>query len=110
MSSKRLGKGINAIINTNSKKGEKTISAPGVSKIQLKDIKPNPDQPRRDFNERSLDELHQNSLGKFSKPFPMQLRKVLRLTLRIVISHWGKEQVTVILPSRLSQGSCLKVG
>ncbi|MDA9946783.1 ParB/RepB/Spo0J family partition protein, partial [Candidatus Marinimicrobia bacterium] len=57
MSSKRLGKGINAIINTNSKKGEKTISAPGVSKIQLKDIKPNPDQPRRDFNEKSLDEL-----------------------------------------------------
>jgi len=57
VSSKRLGKGINAIINTNSKKGEKTISAPGVSKIQLKDIKPNPDQPRRDFNEKSLDEL-----------------------------------------------------
>ena len=57
MSSKRLGKGINAIINSSSKKGKKTISAPGVSKILLKDIKPNPDQPRRDFNEKSLEEL-----------------------------------------------------
>ena len=57
MSSKRLGKGINAIINPTSKKSKKTISAPGVSKIQLKDIKPNPDQPRRDFNEKSLEEL-----------------------------------------------------
>ena len=57
MSSKRLGKGINAIINTTSKEGKKTISSPGVSKIQLKDIKPNPEQPRRDFNEKSLDEL-----------------------------------------------------
>tara|TARA_B100000902_G_scaffold88759_1_gene92653 strand:+ start:105 stop:962 length:858 start_codon:yes stop_codon:yes gene_type:complete len=57
VSSKRLGKGINAIINSTSKKGKKTISAPGVSKILLKDIKPNPDQPRRDFNEKSLEEL-----------------------------------------------------
>ena len=57
MSSKSLGKGINAIINSKSQKVKKTISTPGVSKISLKNIKPNPDQPRRDFNEKLLEEL-----------------------------------------------------
>ena len=54
MSSKSLGKGINAIINP---KAKKATSAPGVSKISLKYIKPNPDQPRRDFNEKLLEDL-----------------------------------------------------
>jgi|TARA_B110000495_G_scaffold93955_1_gene81167 ParB family chromosome partitioning protein len=54
VSSKSLGKGINAIINP---KAKKATSAPGVSKISLKYIKPNPDQPRRDFNEKLLEDL-----------------------------------------------------
>ena len=57
MSSKRLGRGIEAIIN--SELNDKSIkpNSPGVSYINLSDIKPNPDQPRRDFNNTSLDEL-----------------------------------------------------
>ena len=57
MSSKRLGKGINAIINSKSKKNTKDSNQPGANKINIKDIKPNPDQPRRDFDEKSLEEL-----------------------------------------------------
>ena len=57
MSSKRLGKGINAIINSASKKGANSSKRPGVNKVKINNIKPNPDQPRRDFDKKSLEEL-----------------------------------------------------
>ena len=57
MSSKRLGKGINAIINPSSKKNANSSSRPGVNKVKINNIKPNPDQPRRDFDKKSLEEL-----------------------------------------------------
>ena len=77
MSSKRLGKGINAIINPKTKKNNnsaKSTIAPGVSKVKLKDINPNPDQPRRDFNEKSLEQLSQ-SIKKKGVITPITLRK-----------------------------------
>ena len=77
MSSKRLGKGINAIINTKTKKNNnsvKSATAPGVSKVKLKDINPNPDQPRRDFDEQSLAQLSQ-SIKKKGVITPITLRK-----------------------------------
>ena len=57
MSSKRLGKGINAIINPTSKKNANSSNRPGANKVNINNIKPNPDQPRRDFDEKSLEEL-----------------------------------------------------
>ena len=57
MSSKRLGRGIEALINSELSDKSKKPNSPGVSYINLSDIKPNPDQPRRDFNNTSLDEL-----------------------------------------------------
>ena len=57
MSSKRLGKGINAIINPGSKKNTNSSNRPGVNEVNIKDIIPNPDQPRRDFDQKSLEEL-----------------------------------------------------
>ena len=57
MSSKRLGRGIEALINSELNDKSKKPNSPGVSNINLSDIKPNPDQPRRDFNNNSLDEL-----------------------------------------------------
>ena len=57
MSSKRLGKGINAIINPNPKKNADSSSRPGVNRVKINNIKPNPDQPRRDFDKKSLEEL-----------------------------------------------------
>ena len=57
MSSKRLGKGINAIINPKSKKNADSSSRPGVNRVKINNIKPNPDQPRRDFDKKSLEDL-----------------------------------------------------
>jgi|TARA_B100001146_G_scaffold220284_1_gene228768 ParB family chromosome partitioning protein len=57
VSSKRLGRGIEALINSELNDKSKKPNSPGVSNINLSDIKPNPDQPRRDFNNNSLDEL-----------------------------------------------------
>ena len=71
MSSKSLGKGINAIINP---KAKKATSAPGVSKISLKYIKPNPDQPRRDFNEKLLEDLC-NSIKEKGVITPITVRE-----------------------------------
>ena len=77
MSSKRLGKGINAIINPKTKKNNspaKSATSPGVSKVYLKDTNPNPDQPRRDFDEKSLEQLSQ-SIKKKGVITPLTLRK-----------------------------------
>ena len=74
MSSKRLGKGINAIINPKPKKKASSSSRSGVNNIKINNIKPNPNQPRRDFDKKSLEEL---SLSIKSKGVitPITLRK-----------------------------------
>ena len=61
MSVKRLGKGLEALIRPKSEQKKpivKTITTkPGVMELPLKNIRPNPTQPRRDFDESALDEL-----------------------------------------------------
>ena len=62
MSVNRLGKGLGALIRPQGetkKKQQKKSSqlGPGVNAISLKDIKPNPNQPRRKFDEVALEEL-----------------------------------------------------
>jgi len=58
----RLGKGLGALIRPQGetkKKQQKKFPklGPGVNAISLKDIKPNPNQPRRKFDEVALEEL-----------------------------------------------------
>ena len=79
MSVKRLGKGLEALIRPQDeiKKGnkEKTKdSGPGVSAIPIKDIKPNPNQPRRDFNQDATKEL-MNSIKAKGVVTPITVRK-----------------------------------
>ncbi len=74
MSSKRLGKGINAIINSTSKKNANSSSRPSVNKVKINDIKPNPYQPRRDFDKKSLEELSL-SIKNTGVITPITLRK-----------------------------------
>ena len=62
MSVNRLGKGLEALIRPEAEQKRKpakkpTIAKPGVTEIPLKDIRPNPNQPRRDFDESALEEL-----------------------------------------------------
>ena len=74
MSSKRLGKGINAIINPESKKNTIYSKRPGVNNVKINNIKPNPNQPRRDFDEKSLEELSMSIKSK-GVITPITLRK-----------------------------------
>lgn len=55
MSNKRLGKGLEALIQPYS--AEKIPDHHGVDKISIGSIKPNPHQPRQKFDETSLEEL-----------------------------------------------------
>ena len=62
MSVKRLGKGLGALIrpdgeNDVNKAFKSDISYSGVSKIDISEIKANPNQPRRFFDEKKLLEL-----------------------------------------------------
>jgi len=58
----RLGKGLEALIRPEAEQKKKpgkkpTATKPGVTEIPLKEIRPNPNQPRRDFDESALEEL-----------------------------------------------------
>jgi len=55
VSNKRLGKGLEALIQPYS--AEKIPDHHGVDKISIRSIKPNPHQPRQKFDETSLEEL-----------------------------------------------------
>ena len=62
MSVNRLGKGLEALIRPEKEQKKKRIkkasfNKTGVTKIEIKDIVPNPNQPRRDFNQTTLDDL-----------------------------------------------------
>ena len=74
MSSKRLGKGINAIINPDSRKNANSSNRSGINKVKINNIKPNPDQPRRDFDKKSLEELSLSIKNK-GVITPITLRK-----------------------------------
>ena len=74
MSSKRLGKGIEALINSN--KLNRTSSIDTVKKIILSKIKPNPNQPRHNFNNDALNELTK-SIKEKGVITPITLRKTV---------------------------------
>ena len=63
MSADRLGRGLEALIRPKTERTKSKIvrsaslEKPGVTKIPLKNIQPNPNQPRRDFDENTLAEL-----------------------------------------------------
>jgi ParB family chromosome partitioning protein len=52
MSKKALGKGIDALLG-----GDRQAEASAVADVALSDLRPNPEQPRHDFNEAALREL-----------------------------------------------------
>ena len=55
MPNKRLGRGINALIQSREEQEKKEQS--GVNKLSIISIKPNPNQPRHDFDETAMEEL-----------------------------------------------------
>ena len=54
MATKRLGKGLDALIRPRK---ERAVSSAGVSTISISKIKKNPHQPRKNFDQKTLEEL-----------------------------------------------------
>ena len=75
MSSKSLGRGIEALISSNVEGNFKKTDAPGVNYIKVSDIKPNPNQPRRNFDTQGLDELS-NSIKEKGVITPITIRQL----------------------------------
>ncbi|MBM7624313.1 ParB family chromosome partitioning protein [Sporohalobacter salinus] len=71
MSKKRLGKGLGALIS--DKKPEGNSSEKGIQKVKVNKIEPNPYQPRKEFNQKRLEELSQ-SIKKHGLLQPVTLR------------------------------------
>ena len=60
MSNNRLGKGLEALIRPEKKepkKKKRTSTNPGVTEILISNVRPNPNQPRREFDKATLEEL-----------------------------------------------------
>ncbi len=78
MSVKRLGKGLEALIRSDKDKNNSGLlkkEAESISKIKLKHIQPNPNQPRKVFNVAALNELAASILEK-GLISPITVRKV----------------------------------
>ena len=80
MSIKRLGKGLDALIRSNEVKnkddsGIQKKGAGSISKIRLKLIHPNPNQPRKYFDEAALNELTA-SISEKGLISPLTVREV----------------------------------
>ena len=75
MSSKNLGKGIEALINSNVKDIPKKTNDSGVSYIKISEINPNPNQPRRNFDKMALNELS-NSINEKGVITPITIREL----------------------------------
>ena len=75
MSSKSLGRGIEALISSNVESKLKKTETPGVNYIKVSDIKPNPNQPRRNFDSQGLDELS-NSINEKGVITPITIRQL----------------------------------
>ena len=57
MATKRLGKGLEALIRPGKSPNEEKIKHTGITKILLSKIKVNPYQPRKEFDKKSLEDL-----------------------------------------------------
>jgi len=76
VSVKRLGKGLGALIpSVEDQSKSLEIETESISKIKLKDVYPNPDQPRKHFDENALNELA-NSISEKGLITPITVRKV----------------------------------
>ena len=75
MSSKSLGRGIEALISSKAEDKLKKTSDTGISYIKVSEIKPNPNQPRRNFDSKALDELT-NSIKEKGVITPITIRQL----------------------------------
>lgn len=75
-----LGRGLDALINMDEIETSGTSS---ISEIELSRIQPNPDQPRREFDDESLEELA-TSIREIGIVQPISLRQLANGTYQII--------------------------
>lgn len=75
-----LGRGLDALISTDE---VKTSGSSSIGEIDINRIHPNPNQPRRDFSDRSLDELA-DSIRELGIVQPVTLRNMGDGTYQII--------------------------
>jgi len=75
VSSKNLGRGIEALISSDVENKVKEKNDPGVSYIKISDVRPNPNQPRRNFDSKALIELS-NSISEKGIITPITIRQL----------------------------------
>ena len=75
MSSKSLGRGLEALISSKVENKIKKANDTGVDYVKVSDIKPNPNQPRRNFDTKALDELS-NSINEKGIITPITIRQL----------------------------------
>ena len=74
MSSKSLGRGIEALISSKVEHKIKKTNDSGINYVNVSDIKPNPNQPRRNFDSKALNELS-NSINEKGVITPITIRQ-----------------------------------
>jgi ParB family chromosome partitioning protein len=86
-----LGRGLDALISTND---VKTQGSSTINEIPLSQIEPNPNQPRREFDEAALQELAQ-SIGEIGIVVPLTLRQTGENRFQIVAGErrWRASQI-----------------
>ena len=86
-----LGKGLDALIDTN---GVTTQGTSTINEIPLNEIGPNPNQPRRDFDEEALQELA-TSISQIGIIQPITLRQVDDHHFQIIAGErsWRASQI-----------------
>lgn len=86
-----LGRGLDALIST---EGVRTGGSSTINEISLDQIEPNPNQPRHEFDEDSLEELA-NSIREIGIIQPITLRQVSEHKFQIIAGErrWRASQV-----------------
>ncbi len=74
MSSKSLGRGIEALISSKVEHKIKKTNDSGINYVNVSEIKPNPNQPRRNFDSKALNELS-NSINEKGVITPITIRQ-----------------------------------
>lgn len=85
------GKGLDALIDTN---GVRTQGSSTINEIPLRQIEPNPNQPRREFDEEALQELA-NSIREIGIIQPITLRQTAEDKYQIIAGErrWRASQI-----------------
>ena len=84
---KALGRGLSALLSDAEMEAPSSLraqgSTTGISEISLSQIKPNPNQPRKTFNEEALTELT-NSIKQHGLVQPITVRKITPSEFQII--------------------------